>query len=218
MPRKTFEHELETLKNEFVQMGVLIEEAIENSIKAFSSGDAQLAQEVCDNDRYVNISEKNIQSHALVLMLRQQPVAKDLRAVSAALRAATDMERIGDQAADIAELVLRLSKNGEPKPSERICEMSSIAVSMVKSCVRAYATGDCELAKQVIAQDDKIDALFADITRDIASALRNNDDVDVCIDLLMIAKHFEKIGDHAVNISEWTIFCKTGTLNNVKLI
>lgn len=219
MPRKTFDNELGLLKQEFVEMGTLIEEAIENSIKALTDGDEQLAREVCENDRYVNVSEKTIQSHALMLMLRQQPVARDLRAVSSALRAATDMERIGDQAADIAELTLRLAKNGEPRTSSRIIEMAQTAVGMVKACVSAFAAEDTEMAKRVIELDDRLDVMFSDITKDIAHALRKTeDDVDLCIDLLMIAKHFEKIGDHAVNIARWTIFGETGMLDNVKLI
>ncbi len=220
MPRRTFDSELESLRTEFIQMGELIENAIKKSMKAFNEGDAGLAQEVCENDRYVNVSEKNIQSHALTLMLRQQPVAGDLRVVSTALRAATDMERIGDQAADIAALVLRISKNGEPKISSRIEEMAKAAAGMVKACVSAFAAADIELAKRVIANDDKVDAMFCDIKNDIVKALRSDieENVDLCIDLLMIAKHLEKIGDHAVNIAEWTIFCENGVLNNVQLI
>lgn len=220
MPRKTFDNELESLRREFIQMGELIEDAIDKSIRAFAQGDARLAQEVCENDRYVNMSEKNIQSHALTLMLRQQPVAGDLRTVSSALRAATDMERIGDQAADIASLVLRIAKNGEPKISSRIEEMAQAAIDMVKACVSAFAAADTEIARRVIVNDDKVDAMFCDIKNDIVKTLRtnNDDDVDLCIDLLMIAKHFEKIGDHAVNIADWTIFCESGVLNNVRLI
>ena len=220
MPRKTFDCELKSLHNEFEEMGEQIEEAINKSIEAFTNGDMKLAKEVCENDRYVNVSEKNIQSHALSLMLRQQPVARDLRMVSSALRAATDMERIGDQAADIATLVLRICENGEAKISSRVKEMADAAVKMVKAGVSAFSASDTELAKRVIAEDDKIDAMFCDIKQDIVKALRTgaDEDVDLCIDLLMIAKHLEKIGDHAVNIAEWAIFSKSGILGNVRLL
>lgn len=220
MPRRNFDNELEALRAEFVQMGTLIEEAIEKSIRAFADADVELAQEVCDNDRYINASEKDIQSHALTLMLRQQPVAGDLRAVSAALRAATDMERIGDQAADVAALVLQIAKRGDAAISRRISEMAAATTGMVKNSVNAFSAADTALARRVIDEDDRVDDMFDDIKTDIVSALRRgvDEEVDLCIDMLMIAKYFEKIGDHAVNIARWTIFTSSGKLDDVRLI
>lgn len=222
MPRKTFDNELHELHNEFIEMGDMIEMAIVSSIEAFNRGDAQLAKEVSKNDYNVNKMENIIQSKALNLLLRQQPVARDLRKVSTALKVASDMERIGDQGADIADIVLRFAVNEQAVCSTRIDEMSKMAVNMVKACVSAFTCDDIELADKVINQDDELDRLFCEVKNEILKVIKSAEetpeDIDACIDLLMIAKHFEKIGDHAVNIAEWTKFCATGVLNDVKLL
>ena len=218
MPRKTFDSELEELHNEFIEMGTMIEKAIAESIDAFRNGDAERARKVSKNDYSVNKLEQTIQSNALTILLRQQPVAGDLRKVSAALKVAGDMERIGDQGADIADLAVRLAESKTAARSVRIDAMAERAAGMVRECVKAFTEGDTELAKHIIIEDDELDDLFNDVKNETAAALRNDADADGMIDLLMIAKHFEKIGDHAVNIAEWTIFCDTGILNDVRLL
>lgn len=222
MPRRTFDNELRELHNEFIEMGEMIENAIVRSIEAFNMGDEKMAKDVSDNDYSVNKMESEIQSKALNLLLRQQPVARDLRKVSTALKVATDMERIGDQGADIADIVLRFARNKQAVKSKRIEEMTQTAVNMVKACVSAFTCDDIELARKVIEEDDTLDSLFGDVKSEIVGAIKSsndsNDEIDSCVDLLMIAKHLEKIGDHAVNIADWTIFCLTGALNDVKLL
>ena len=217
MPRRTFDNELRELHNEFIKMGEMIENAISQSIEAFNKGDAEMARQVSKNDYSVNKLEQ-----ALNMLLRQQPVAKDLRKVSTALKVASDMERIGDQSADIADIVLRFADGQQAVQSVRLDEMAKTSTDMVKACVSAFICDDTELAEKVIDEDDKLDALFDNVKNEIVNALKttsdNEDAVNSCIDLLMIAKHFEKIGDHAVNIAEWTKFCESGVLNNVRLL
>lgn len=222
MPRRTFDNELRELHNEFIKMGEMIENAISQSIEAFNKGDAELAKQVSKNDYSVNKLEQEIQSKALNMLLRQQPVARDLRKVSTALKVASDMERIGDQSADIADIVFRFADGKQAVRSVRIDDMAKTATEMVKACVSAFICDDTELAEKVIEADDKLDALFDNVKNDIVSALKRTDSdedaVNNCIDLLMIAKHFEKMGDHAVNIAEWTKFCDSGVLNDVRLL
>lgn len=222
MPRRTFDNELRELHNEFIKMGEMIENAISQSIETFNKGDAEMARQVSKNDYSVNKLEQEIQSKALNMLLRQQPVAKDLRKVSTALKVASDMERIGDQSADIADIVLRFADGQQAVQSVRLDEMAKTSTDMVKACVSAFICDDTELAEKVIDEDDKLDALFDNVKNEIVNALKttsdNEDAVNSCIDLLMIAKHFEKIGDHAVNIAEWTKFCESGVLNNVRLL
>ncbi|HIT84853.1 MAG TPA: phosphate signaling complex protein PhoU [Candidatus Ornithomonoglobus intestinigallinarum] len=222
MPRRTFDNELRELHNEFIEMGEMIENAISESIEAFTKGDAELARKVSKNDYSVNKLEQEIQSKALNMLLRQQPVARDLRKVSTALKVASDMERIGDQSADIADIVLRFADGQQPVQSVRIDEMAKVATEMVKACVSAFICDDIALAEKVIEEDDKLDGLFNNVKNDIVKSLKSADGsdetVNSCIDLLMIAKHFEKIGDHAVNIAEWTKFCDSGVLNDVRLL
>ena len=222
MPRKNFQSELEELHDEFIKMGECIERSIEMCIESFRTGNAEMAQQVCDNDHEINNLEKSVQSKALILLLRQQPVASDLRRVTSSLKIATDMERIGDQCADIAEMVLRIVNQGKQVNSSRFEEISKLSAYMVKACVRAFACEDTELAEVVIDTDNKVDELFNSIKKDLVTTIKNVDDshedVDTCIDLLMIAKHFEKIGDYAVNIAEWTGFCETGVLDHVRIL
>lgn len=222
MPRRTFDNELHALHNEFIEMGEMIEKAISQSIEAFNKGNEEMAREVSKNDYSVNKLEQEIQSKALNLLLRQQPVARDLRKISTALKVAGDMERIGDQGADIADIVLRFAKEHQPMQSIRIEDMAKTAIEMVRACVSAFTCDDVELANKVIAEDDKMDGLFDEVKSEIVKALKtaenNGEVIDSCVDLLMIAKHFEKIGDHAVNIAVWTKFCETGVLNDVRLL
>jgi phosphate transport system protein len=218
-PRFSFEHELDILKQNLIDMGNLIENAIEKSLEAFRTQNDTLAKEIIEGDRTVNDMEKTIEARCLSLILRQQPVARDLRIVTTALKVVTDMERIGDHAADIAELILRVK--GEPIYNliKHIPEMGKVAKKMVHDAVSAFTIADMEKAKEIINEDDVVDALFDNVKEEVIELLRvSKDQADLCVDILMIAKYFERIGDHAVNICEWTEFHETGSLNNVRIL
>lgn len=219
MPRKTFEASLEDLNVELIKMGAIVENAINSAIIAFKNNDLKLAKEVVDQDRVIDDMEKDIESKCLSLILRQQPVACDLRVVSTALKMVTDMERIGDQAADIAELVMDFDAELKYKAIEHIPAMAEAAVSMVHGAIAAFVASDVESAREIIKKDDIVDELFEKVKKDVSESLQadiNNCDMD--INFLMIAKYLERIGDHAENICEWIEFAETGDYKNGKLL
>ena len=217
--RPTFEHELKQLNTDLIKMGELVEEAIENTIIAFQTQDRGLAQEIVAQDQKINDIEKIIESRSLALMLRQQPVAKDLRMVSTALKVVTDMERIGDQAANNTELLLNMNGTDIYEAIQHIPDMAKNAKQMVHNALLAFVERDLELANQVIEQDDVVDELFNKVKQEVVKILKTDHaPIDNGIDFLMIAKYLERIGDHAVNICEWLEFKQTGELNNTKLL
>lgn len=219
MARLSFDHELQLLKDNLTEMCHLIEEAIEKCMYAFENQDASLAKEIIQGDRNINDIEKTIESRCLSLILKQQPVARDLRIVTTALKVVTDMERIGDHASDIAELIIREEMEKIYNLAKHIPEMAKVTKSMVHEAVRAFTNVDVERAREVIKRDDVVDDLFSKVKDEVAAILRNaNDNVDQCIDILMIAKYFERIGDHAVNVCEWTEFHETGSVNNIRIL
>ena len=212
-PRETFEHELEQLNADLVRMGALVEEAIEQAITAFQNQDEQLARSIVAHDRQINDMEKTIEARCLSLIMRQQPVARDLRIISASLKIVTDMERIGAQAADISDLILRIRGEHVYKLAEHIPEMAKNARQMVHDAITAFVNRNLVLAGEVQKQDDVVDDLFNRVKAEVAQMLRSESEaVDTGIDLLMIAKYLERIGDHAVNICEWLEFDQTGEL------
>ena len=217
--RISFDHEIDVLNKELEKMGTLIEIAIDKSVQAFKNQDFDLAREIIQGDRTINDVEKSIEARCLSLILKQQPVAKDLRIVSTALKVVTDMERIGDQAADIAELVLRLKGELVFNVVNHIPEMASVAKKMVHDAVAAFVSLDVKSSKETIVLDDEVDRLFNKVKKEIVDLLKTEPEhVDDFIDILMIAKYFERIGDHAVNICEWTEFHETGSLKNVRIL
>jgi phosphate transport system protein len=217
--RLSFEHELQLLKDNLNEMGHLIETAIEKTLQAFETEDEALAKEIIQGDRNVNDIEKTIESRCLSLILKQQPVARDLRIVTTALKAVTDMERIGDHAADIAELIIREKREPIYNLVKHIPEMGNVAKEMVVDAVTAFTNLDMEAAKEIIKKDDIVDDLFDKVKEEVATLLRaTSEHVDQCVDILMIAKYFERIGDHAVNICEWTEFHETGSVNNIRIL
>jgi phosphate transport system protein len=208
--RLSFEHELGLLRENLTEMGQLIEVAIEKTLHAFETEDEEVAKEIIQGDRNINDIEKTIESRCLSLILKQQPVARDLRIVTAALKVVTDMERIGDHAADIAELILREKREPIYTLVKHIPEMAIAAKEMVHDSVNAFITLNVEEAKAVEKKDDIVDELFDKVKQEVASLLRtSNEHVDQCVDILMVAKYFERIGDHAVNICEWDEFHET---------
>lgn len=218
-PRVDFEHELNVLNKDLEEMGVLIENAIDKAMIAFKEEDNELAKDIIKKDRTINDMERVIESRCLSLILRQQPVARDLRVVTTALKVVTDMERIGDHASDISELVLNKWCSSKYEIVKAIPQMAQVAKNMVHKAVESFIKADITTAKETILLDDHMDDLFLQVKQDVIHALKTSgENADSYIDLLMIAKYMERIGDHAVNICEWTEFHETGELNNVRLL
>ena len=210
MMRSRFDEQLALLNKELIEMGALCEEVIELASSALTGGDVQLAGKVKPLGSEIDQKEREIESLCLKLLLQQQPVARDLRQISAALKMITDMERIGDQAEDIAEIIVFL-RGRTAEEHIQIREMAKAAMKMVTDSVDAYVRRDMALAESVIAYDDIVDNCFDRMkTTLIEMIARNPADGEYALDLLMIAKYFERIGDHATNIAEWVIFSVTG--------
>ena len=206
-----FHDELDALNTHLLEMGSMIEYAIETGVQAMEQRNAELARTIVSYDREIDQKEREIESQCLKLLLRQHPVARDLRFISAALKMVTDMERVGDQAADISEIVSYIAQEGYIKQLEHIPKMAEKAVHMVKRAVDAFINRDLDLARAVIDMDDEVDGLFDVIKRELIELIHQNSAMGAqALDLLMIAKYFERIGDHAVNIAEWVEFAITG--------
>ena len=208
--RNRFDEQLALLNRELIEMGALCEEVIALAAKALTGGDRALAAKVAPLDSEIDQKERTIESLCLKLLLQQQPVASDLRQISAALKMITDMERIGDQAEDIAEIVSFL--DGRSAENEELLrEMATATIKMVTESVDAYVKRDTILAEKVVSDDDTVDDLFDRFKRKLIDRIAEDPaDGEYALDLLMIAKYFERIGDHAVNIAEWVIFSVTG--------
>lgn len=213
-----FHDELDALNTHLLEMGSMIEYAIETGVQAMEQRNAELARTIVSYDREIDQKEREIESQCLKLLLRQHPVARDLRFISAALKMVTDMERVGDQAADISEIVSYIAQEGYIKQLEHIPKMAGKAVHMVKRAVDAFINRDLDLARAVIDMDDEVDGLFDVIKRELIELIHQNSDMGAqALDLLMIAKYFERIGDHAVNIAEWVEFAITGVHKGEKM-
>ncbi|MDO4361398.1 MAG: phosphate signaling complex protein PhoU [Eubacteriales bacterium] len=208
--RSKFDEQLALLNRELIEMGALCEEVIALSSKALTELDKTLAAKVAPLDTEIDQKERTIESMCLKLLLQQQPVARDLRQISAALKMITDMERIGDQAEDIAEIISFI--DGHTSENDTLMrEMAKAVIQMVTESVDAYVKHDIALAEKVIADDDIVDDYFDSVKKKlIGSIARNPGDGEYALDILMIAKYFERIGDHATNIAEWVIFSITG--------
>ena len=213
--RNRFDEQLYELNREIIEMGAMCEEAIASAAKALTTGDLSLADKVRTNGAAIDQMERDIEGRCMKLLLHQQPVARDLRLISAALKMITDMERIGDQAEDIAEIVTFL--NGRTMEGmELIEEMARETIEMVTASVDAFVKKDVELAQKVINKDDIVDDYFSRVKCGIITLItENHADGEFALDLLMIAKYFERIGDHATNIAEWVIYSVTGTHKEV---
>ncbi|MDD3766706.1 MAG: phosphate signaling complex protein PhoU [Eubacteriales bacterium] len=208
--RNRFDAQLEMLNNSLIAMGALCENAIASAVKALMNNDMTLVSAVIAAEAEIDQKEKDIESLCLKLLLQQQPVARDLRLISAALKMITDMERIGDQAADISEIVSYIDLSGSINKIH-ISDMAQAAIKMVTDSIDAFVKRDLKLAEQVIKHDDVVDDLFSKIKSDVVSLITNNPkDGEQFVDLIMIAKYLERIGDHATNIAEWVVFSITG--------
>ncbi|MDR3085265.1 MAG: phosphate signaling complex protein PhoU [Christensenellaceae bacterium] len=212
--RSRFDEQLDTLNNMLIEMGGNIEAAIAMAIEALKTRDPEAARRAIRYDGEIDQKEKDIEALCLRLLLQQHPVARDLRLISAALKMITDMERIGDQSADIAEISMYLS--GEPVITrfEHIPQMAQAATKMVTESIDAFVKKDLALAEQVVGYDDVVDELFTQVKRDLIELVhQDSGNGEQAMDLLMIAKYLERIGDHAVNVAEWVVFSITGTHN-----
>ncbi|MDL2310681.1 phosphate signaling complex protein PhoU [Peptostreptococcaceae bacterium OttesenSCG-928-C18] len=209
--RSKFDRELDKLNDELTQMGELVSSKIVDSISAFKHKDKEKAKIVLSSDNEVDEMERIIEKRALKLLLQQQPVASDLRLISSALKMITDMERIGDQAADIAEITLSMSNFTKDKTFEIIMKMASLSIEMVKESIKSFVTGDLSLVDNIKEHDDKVDNYFREVRDHVVEELKTGEsNPEYAADLLMIAKYLERIGDHAENISEWVEFSITG--------
>ena len=212
--RNRFDRQLEQLNNELINMGSLIEEAIEMAITALIKQDVKKARDVVEFDEEIDEKEREIESLCLKLLLQQQPVARDLRLISAALKMITDMERIGDHAADISEMTILMAGSTYEKSEmdiELVKEMAKETTDMVIKSVDAFVSKDLELARHVIKQDDVVDDLFDRFKHQLILKINENvKNGEQATDMLLVAKYFERIGDHATNIAEWVIYSITG--------
>lgn len=209
---KKFEEELSKLIEHVIEVGDMILEALRNSTKALTNGDLELANQVIENDRNINRISYKIESSSLKMLLLGHPVATDLRIVSATLKIATDLERIGDQAKDICDLLRFLLEGNRYKNNiDTIIEMSNIIDYMVTNCLKAFKEKNAELSRSVIESDDKVDKLFYKMRDSMVELIKSGaENADQAIYLMMISKYFEKMGDHAENIAKWVYYYSTG--------
>lgn len=205
--RNKFDEQLAELNRQMIDMGIMIEKSIEKAVEALSKKDEKLAEKVMEEDVLVDRVQKKIESICFNLLIQQQPVAKDLRTITAAMKMVTDMERIGDHAADISEMTIFMGSDNSIEGFEHINKMATETILMLNHSIEAYVEKDKEKAKEVIAHDDIVDALFAEAKKDIIQLILKKPGAgEEATDLLMVAKYFERIGDHATNIAEWVIY------------
>ena len=208
--RSKFDEQLELLHKELIEMGALCENAIANAAKALSEGNIKIADKVSELSAEIDRKERDIETMCMRLLLQQQPVAKDLRTISSALKMVTDMERIGDNSGDIAEIVTMANISASDN-TEHIQNMARAAIKMVTDSIDAFVKRDVALANAVIAYDDVVDGFFDEIKTDLIKRFGSPEsNGEKVLDLLMIAKYFERMGDHAAEIAKWVLFSITG--------
>ena len=209
--RVNYEKELKGVFDNLVLMCRYIESAIEKCVKALTDRDFELAQEVCEDDKLIVKMEREIEQSCLKVLVMEHPVARDFREVSAALKMITDLERIGNQARDIAEITTQFKDDEYIKKLVHIPQMATIVIQMVKDGVQAYINRDLGLARSLDKTDNKVDGLFNAVMSDLVSLIKKNpDNAEQAIMFMMITKYLERIGDHAVNIGEWVEYAITG--------
>ena len=217
--RTIFEQELTSLRDDLKKMCFLVEGVYEKLFSAMQIGDRSTILDISEQDHQVRDMEKQIESRCLSLLTRQQPLARDLRMVSASLKVVTDIRRVGDHVVDMAELILRMDGKDFGAYSKHLDEMVKETKEMFHDSVSAFLKRSKDDAQRVIDTDDTIDDLFNIVKEELIEHLKQGTaDPDNCIDILMIAKYLEKIGDHAVNVGEWEIFQETGDLSNTRLL
>jgi phosphate transport system protein len=209
--RHFFEKDLEELHMKVIKMGSLVEESIDNTIIALKRQDVELARRIFKADDIIDSLEQDIEKTCLNLIARQQPVARDLRTISTALKIITDMERIADHSSDIAEITIRMENEKYIKPLIDIPKMAELAKQMVNKSIDSYIHQDIELAKEVCDSDDSVDDLFSKIILELVNIMKNDPStIDQATEFMFVAKYLERMGDHATNIAEWVVFNVTG--------
>ena len=211
--KNSFDRQLEVLNGKMIEMGNLIEQAIEQAVKALMNYDVELAKKTIEHDSMIDEQEREIENCCFKLLLKQHPVARDLRLISSALKMVTDMERIGDHAEDISEITILLAKHPYRKELDFIQKMSKETMVMVVDAIQAFVEHDEEKARSVIQNDDIVDHLFLQAKRRLIQEIKEHpEEGEQAADLLMAAKYFERIGDHATNIAEWVMYSITGVI------
>lgn len=214
--RTKFQEQLDILNKDLMNMGALIEKSIEDAVDALMKKDIDKAKKVMDGDTVIDNEEKKIHNICFNILMQQQPVAKDLRLVSAAMKMVTDMERIGDHASDISEIAIFLAKKPLDGRAKHIDRMATETVKMLIESIEAFIDKDIEKARSVIKNDDIIDSLFLKTKQDVIDMISDNrNSGEEATDILMIAKYFERIGDHATNIAEWVIYAYSDTAEEI---
>ncbi|HIX12479.1 MAG TPA: phosphate signaling complex protein PhoU [Candidatus Anaerofilum faecale] len=217
--RETYDLQLEKLSEELIRMGAAARQAVQQAVDALKNSDVELARAVMKGDEAIDRMERDIEHQCLTLLLRQQPVAGDLRKVGTAIKMITDVERIGDAASDIAELSTHIRSDQFPTLLPHILQLAGTVSQMTDDAIRAYVQEDLKLAGEVIDRDDIADEAFCAIKREIAQNMAGNPaGVDAALDCLMVAKYLERVGDHAVNICEWVQFYKTGIHKHERIV
>ena len=212
-PREVFERELAELQNQIEDMSQMVQETYKELLDAFEKKDKNAVLEIINSDKIFYDRKKEIEGQCLKLITKQQPIATDLRIVSSVLKIVTDIERVGDHAGDIGELLLRIRMNPLEEYSLHLNGMTTASLELFANSIDAYIKSDLEASNQVIKDDDVVDALFNKVKEDIIKGLKEESkNADEYIDMMMLAKYLEKIGDHAVNIAKWVIFRKQGML------
>jgi phosphate transport system protein len=217
--RSRYDEQLTRLNDDLIEMGAMVEDAINKAVRALEEQDVDAAKRVMENDRVIDEQEREIESLCLKLILIEQPVASDLRQVSAALTMCTVRERVGDHAADISELCVYLEGREPLTNWTHMRDMAATATGMLTGAIDAYVKRDLVLAESVITLDDVVDDLFDAVKSDLIRLIREDaSNGGQAIDLLQIAKYLERIGDHAVNIAEWVIFSITGMHKDTRVL
>ena len=208
--RDKFQQQLQQLNEDLIEMGALCKEAVADAMTALLHSDKQARQKAFLTEYEIDNKEREIENLCMKLLLQQQPVARDLRNISAALKMISDMERIGDQASDIADIT-KFLENSELTQHVHIQQMAESAMSMLTESIDAFVRKDLLLARKVMKEDNTVDDLFNQIKLEVIQEIAQNpDEGELCVDMMMIAKYFERIGDHAVNVAKWVVFSVTG--------
>ena len=217
--RSRLDEQLAQLNDSLIEMGGVAEKAIADATKALIEHDIDLAKKIIASDDEIDSMEKEIERLCLKLILQQQPVARDLRLVSAILKIITDLERIGDHASDISEFTIYLAGEQYIKKLEHIQQMAALTMRMVTESIEAFVKKDVGLARKVIADDDEVDELFMMVKKELINLINTNaSNGDQAIDLMMVTKYYERIGDHATNVAEWVEFALTGTYKDSQIM
>lgn len=218
-PRKLFDQELESLRQDVLQMAEWVEDGYDCLFDTLEKKNGEIMKKFVRHDRVIEDMQRNIESKCLSLLTRQTPVARDLRMVSAALKVVTDLERIGNHLSDMAELFVRMEMQDTTMYAPELPKMVEETRKQLGKAVDSFIKRDVTLGEEAVAADDIIDDCFNQVKTELVEALKSgNGDADVCVDLLMVAKYLEKIGDHSVNIAQWEIFRETGTIDKIRIL